>query len=109
MGKPEDNLVKRIVDRVRKQYPSAYILKTHGGGMQRGGIPDLFIVIRGVFFALEVKRQQPGESEASARSRATLLQLAEIEKIRTAGGISSVVISVEEALEEISKGLDLSP
>src|SRR3546814_16592554 len=40
MGQPETALVEKIKTAVKKRYPSAMIVKIHGGPYQAAGLPD---------------------------------------------------------------------
>lgn len=73
----------------------AFVVKLHGGAMQRAGLPDLLVVYAGRTLWLEVK--QPG-------GRPTPLQAATIDAIRAAGGAAYVVTSVAEALRIVDAG-----
>lgn len=107
MGKPtnENGLVLQIVKAIKTKYPEAWVFKVHGGPMQVAGIPDLLILVNGLLIGAEAKFQRPGESEAHARGRATPIQRNQIEKIRRAGGVADVVLSVEETLELIERAI----
>lgn len=94
----ESQLVKKIVLEVQKRYPDAWILKVHGGGYQRAGVPDVLLCVAGRFVAVEVKHRKPGESEEAMQRRVTARQRKEIEDIHRAGGVASVVSSVDEVL-----------
>jgi hypothetical protein len=101
----ETALVDDIWKKVHKKYPLAWIFKVHGGPMQMQGVPDLIIIVDGLFIGAEVKHQKPGESEAHARDRATPGQRIQIYKILQAGGIAGVVLTPEETLQLIEDGL----
>jgi hypothetical protein len=105
MGGPtnETGLVGSIVRAIHQQYPEVWGFKVHGGPMQVVGVPDLIFSVRGLFVAMEVKFQRPGESATHARERATPGQRAQIQKINDSGGIAAVVISKEEALDLIRR------
>lgn len=99
--KNETALVEKIRKAIAKEYPESWVMKVHGGRFQMTGVPDLLVVAAGQMFGFEVKHQKPGESEAHARGRATAGQLDQIERIRTAGGFATVILSPEEALEHM--------
>lgn len=103
---PETKLVARIMGAIRARYPAAFVEKIHGGPYQRAGLPDLFVVVDGQAVGLEVKAQEPGESESAARGRATLRQKAALLDLREAGAGAGVVLSPEEALDVIADALD---
>lgn len=90
--KPETVLRKKIIDSIHKRWPEAYILHTHGNPFTHAGIPDLIIILKGKFFALEIK--MPGK-------KATQLQLHVGRRIQKAEGYWFVVKSVGEAIEVI--------
>lgn len=102
----ESGVVKQIVVAVKKKYPQSWIMKVHGGPMQVAGIPDLLILVDGLLIGAEVKHQKPRESDAHARGRATPIQLAQIEKIKAAGGTAGVVLSAEETLALIEQAIN---
>lgn len=99
---PETLLVRRIRTAILDTYPGAWVMKVHGGPTQTAGIPDLLVCVEGHLIGLEVKCQRPGESVEAARSRATRLQEAQLDKLRAAGAGAAVVLSVEEALHVIA-------
>ncbi len=68
------------------------VIKIHGNAYTQAGTPDLIGVLRGVSFAIEVKR--PGQS-------ATLLQTHELEQWGLQGWAVGVATSVQEALDII--------
>lgn len=76
----EKNFERRIVKALKQK--GAWILKTHGGAMQRGGIPDLLCCINGMFLGLELK---------ASNGRVSELQKHNICEIRKSGGLAFVV------------------
>lgn len=105
MATDETGLVKAIVRAVRKHYPTAWIFNVVGHPYQMTGVPDLLIVVDGLLIGAEVKHPRPGESDQHARERATPGQRVQIQRINRAGGMAGVVITVEEAMELIERGL----
>lgn len=97
----EAGLVDDIRDAVLREWPGSWVLKVHGGPYQRSGVPDLLFAVQGHMFGFEVKHQKVRETAEHARSRATVLQLKEIDDLRKAGCTAAVVISVDEVLHEI--------
>lgn len=59
-----------------------WVLKTWSNGIQREGVPDLLVCCNGYFIGIELKNET-GHPSA--------LQLWNIEKIRSAGGIAMVL------------------
>lgn len=90
----ESEIVKGIVRWIRgERYPFVY--KTHGGGWQRSGLPDITMIARGGrFVGLEVKRPGVG--------RLTAIQAHTLNEINRAGGYGAVVTSVEEARKAVA-------
>lgn len=88
---PETQLEAPITKKIMKTLKAmgAFCYKTHGAADSQRGLPDIVVCYRGRFMGLEVKR--------SGR-RATPLQAHTLEQIKLAGGVASVVYSVEEAL-----------
>jgi Holliday junction resolvase len=77
----------------------AYVCHPHGSAINAKGTPDLLVCYKGRFLGLEVKR--PGKN-------ATELQAHTLGEITEAGGVSSVITSVEEA-EAILDRVDSEP
>lgn len=99
----EAQLQNKIWKRIIADHPSAWIFHPVGGPYQTPGIPDLLVVIKGYFIALELKHPKPGESIDHARSRATSQQRMQIRRINAAGGYACVVCSVDEAVRAIER------
>lgn len=77
----------------------AYVVKVISGN--RRGIPDLLVCYKGQFLGFEVKTP-------TTKNKASPLQLKNIEMIRKANGIASVVWEVEQ-VEEIIERIDNDP
>lgn len=105
MAKPEDRLQARIVKAVMKEYPGSWAFHPVGNPYQLSGVPDLLMCVRGLLVGAEIKCRRPGESEAAARERSTTGQRLQIKLINQAGGIAGVVLSVEDTLDLIERGL----
>lgn len=82
----EKTIVEAIVKMIRA-LPGAHARKTHGG-MYSSGEPDVDAVVRGRAVKLEVKA--PG-------GKATPLQMATLAKWASAGALTGVVESVDDA------------
>lgn len=95
---PESVLVHAIRKTIEAAYPKAFVMKNHGSMYMATGIPDLFVFHEGRAFALEVKRQRPGESLMAARGRCSAMQRFTIAKFRRAGIPADCVLSPAEAL-----------
>jgi hypothetical protein len=85
----ERELTKQIVDLLHTL--GAYVLKVHGHGMQRRGVPDLACVFGGRAVWIEVK-------SPNARRGLTIYQEAEIAAIQKAGGLAFEARSLEDVL-----------
>lgn len=96
--KNENAVVAAIGKAIKDHYPSAYILKIHGGQYQESGIPDLLVCVDGLEVGIEVKHWKPGESYNHALDRTTLKQRIHIRRIIEAGGMAGVAMDVEPAL-----------
>lgn len=85
MATPEGKLTKRVVDYL-DTLQNVWYLKIHGGPIQRQGVPDLMVVIRGVpwFPELKVDGNDP-----------SALQVHTMKKIEAAGGMCHVVRSLD--------------
>jgi hypothetical protein len=94
----ENAVVAAIGKAIKKNYPTAYILKIHGGQYQESGIPDLLVCVDGLEVGIEVKHQKPGESREHALDRTTIKQRSHIQRIINAGGMAGVALDVDPAL-----------
>lgn len=101
----EHDLVRQMVKYLRDEWPDIWTFKVVGSPYQRGGMPDLLVMVDGVVVGLEVKRRQPGERRRTARRRATQLQRAELRKISAAGGYGAVVLTPDEAIQTVRRAL----
>ena len=77
-----------------------YCRKIWGGGMQKAGLPDLFICCNGFFLAIEVK---------SDKGRPSELQLYELDQIKKSGGTGLVLYpkdfdSFKELIRQMKEG-----
>jgi len=88
----ESVLVKKIMDAIRSH--GWQCMKTHGGRFSSGQ-PDIIGCAAGRFFALEVK--VPGRE-----GTLTKLQAASLASWKSAGGVSEVVTSVDQAITFIT-------
>ena len=103
---PESVLVNKIRKAILTAYPDeSWVFKVVGSPQQQAGIPDLLVCVRGHLLGLEVKARRAGESEESARGRATPLQLAQLDRLRAAGATAAVVLTAGEALDLIAATL----
>ena len=74
---------KKIIDFLKKTYPTAFVWKEAAGPYSRQGIPDVSAIIDGRYYGFEVKRPYYGVLSKIQRQT--------IEKIRVAGGVAEVV------------------
>ncbi len=97
----EKSLVNSIVQQLR--YRGIYVVKIHGGTMQRAGLPDLWAVIEGLLFCFEVKLPKD-EGGGSPTPR----QQHEIDKLRSAGAVAKVVRSFSDVQRAVAqKGINI--
>jgi len=89
----ERQLKTKVIQFIKKEYPSAWIYKT--ADRWTSGIPDLVLCIKGLFHAIELK---VGKNEP------TKLQRYVLNKIRTASGRAGVCRSVEEVKNFLKGG-----
>ncbi len=92
-----ENAVVHSITRLLKEY-GAWFIKTTGVSLV--GCPDLLVCYRGVFIALEVKREHNGEYGVTRK------QALEITRLERAGAIACVVASKAE-VKTILDGIDL--
>ena len=89
---PEGKITDAIRKALKKMAPDVWFFKIHGGPLQKAGVPDFLVVVRGVAVFLEVK--QP-------KGKISRLQRYVKGQIRKAGGVAEVVYSDIEAQEVI--------
>lgn len=86
----ERDLQRDCLDAIRGR-TDIWSLNVHGNPVQKGGVPDILLCVRGRFVGAELKL--PGESYGlTGRQRVTM------RLIEKAGGITATVHSVEEFL-----------
>jgi hypothetical protein len=112
--KPESRLQRRIRGALEAAFLGSYWWKVHGGPFTPAGIPDLAGVVpmsvmteaddfcashpRTIGHSVFLEVKMPGEC-------ASRVQLARMNRLRSAGAIVGVVTSVDEALDVVRKGL----
>lgn len=74
----------------------AYVLKQHGSGFTKPGIPDLIVCLNGCFVAIEVKKQNGVVSDQ---------QKVHIRNINKCGGIAMVARG-DNALDDVLNKLE---
>lgn len=85
----------KIITFLRKTYPDAFVWKEAAGPYSRAGIPDISMVLKGKFYAFEVKRPFVGVvSEIQAKT---------IEKLKKAGAVAGVVTFIEDVKKLIGE------
>lgn len=82
----ESQIQKRILDYL-KRLPDCWVVKVIS--CNKNGTPDILACVRGRFVALEVKTDT---------GRTSAIQDFQLEQIASAGGISAVVRSLDEAV-----------
>lgn len=85
---PEGKVKRWVKERLKRDYPGAWIYWAPGGMFGRAGTPDCLFVWRGVFVGLEVKAEG---------GRASALQLRSLQQISEAGGIAAVCYGRDSA------------
>jgi hypothetical protein len=107
MGKPgpETKLVKQMRDAGQKKYGIRLVtIKYHGSAYSEAGVSDLLCVLDGVFVACEVKAPESygGNVDRALLDGPTLKQKAFLGRVIAAGGIGTVVATVEQFLETLA-------
>lgn len=100
---PESRLVGKMKRAISSRWPDAFVVKLHGNPYQPAGLPDLLVVLHGRAVGIEVKAPGIGESEEHARERVTLRQRDVLDRMSRAGAVSGVALSVDEAVEIVSR------
>jgi hypothetical protein len=91
---PETKLYQACRKAILTQYPTDKIVKIHGGPYQEAGLPDL-LILHGPF-AVWAELKMPGK-------KPHILQWAQIQSIRRAGGIAFVAYSPEQILAVLAR------
>lgn len=102
---PETKLVKKMREAGAQKYgPRLVTVKYHGSPYSEAGVSDLLCVLDGVFVACEVKAPESygGSVERAVLEGTTLKQDAFLDRVIRAGGIATVVASVEQFLETLA-------
>lgn len=93
---PKENYYQTAIkEAITKRFPGAFVAKIAQGPYSYGGIPDLMVIYKGLYFGFEVKRPLLGE--------VSRIQLQTIAKIQKAGGTAAVVRWPEEAIAIIEQ------
>lgn len=95
--KPESRLQRKIQQVLKDE--GGFFFKIHGGPFQAAGLPDLFGIIAGLTYAIEVKC--PGK-------KPTVIQINTLSQLRKAGAIVMIAESVEEVMDVIRQVRTLS-
>lgn len=85
---PEKKVKDKVTKTLREEGVYYFLPATHGFG--RSGVPDIVCCVNGMFLGIECK---------AGKGKPTLLQLRELEAIRTAGG--ETVVIYEENIDMV--------
>jgi hypothetical protein len=96
---PESRLQDKIRKGLAKEFAGSFWFKSHGGPMQRKGIPDLIGTVNGLFIGIEVK--VPGKEDT-----VTKIQQATLDDITWSGGLAFMSTNLEHCILEIKRHLD---
>lgn len=95
---PTEKVIQRkIVRAIEREYrKEVMVVKIHGGGYQRAGIPDLYVAVKGVSIWIEVKRRG---------ADTTKLQQRFLKKLINQGVLCGTACDVKTALNLIKDAL----
>lgn len=82
----------QVVTLLKKQLPVSYVY--HPSDRWNSGVPDLLVLYRGTFAAIELK---------VGKNTATKIQLTTLQRIGEAGGITAVCRTMDEVRAVIQK------
>jgi len=88
----ETQFKTKTVNMLKKELPGAYIL--HPSEQSVSGVPDLFILYKGIFAAIELK---------VGRNKPSAIQLVTLERLGQAGAITGVCWTKEEVIRIVEK------
>lgn len=94
----ETSIVNATVKKVKELYPEAVVVKIHGGGYQRAGLPDLYIAVDGISLWVEMKRA--GSDTTATQKRFLQALLYNGVDCGTAESPQRVLTMIEEVLKE---------
>lgn len=95
---PTESLITTgAIKLITKEFPTAFVMKVHGGGYQRAGIPDLYILHQGRSIWIEMKR--PGADT-------TALQRKKLKELEAAGAFCGTAESPERAVQIVKDVLN---
>ena len=92
----EANLVRKILQKLKTEYPMGVWYKIHTGPFQERGVPDIIGCLRGRFVAFEVKT-------SDNKDGVTNYQKLQLDRISSADGKCTVVTSVKEVMNFLGK------
>ena len=81
---------RKVMEGIKKAYPSAFVRKISVEVYNMAGIPDVMAIVEGHYFGFEIKRPLLGVLSP--------IQKKTIEEICRAGGVATVVSYPEEAV-----------
>lgn len=90
---------RKVMEGIKKAYPSAFVRKISVEVYNMAGIPDVMAIVEGHYFGFEIKRPLLGVLSP--------IQKKTIEEICRAGGVATVVSYPEEAVAIIEEKLKL--
>lgn len=94
----ENDILRSALNAAREKYTDIFLLKIHGSGYQRAGIPDVYVALKGISIWVEFKR--PG-GDTTALQHRTLNQLASLDVYcGTAESTETFLQLIEDALNE---------
>lgn len=95
--KPESRLQRRI--RKLLEDEGGFVFKIHGGPFQKAGLPDLFMILEGQTYGIEIKC--PGNTPSN-------IQLVVLTEMRKAGAVVMVSDDPSEVLDVVRKARSLT-
>lgn len=87
----EKAIVQEVIAELKRR--GFWVLKVHGGPMQKAGIPDVLAALDGQLWAFEVKARRDGVVSRLQRKR--------MDELEKAGAYAFVVCSVAELIYAI--------
>lgn len=94
---PEAKITQKIIKRLKENFPGVIVVKLHGGGYQKAGLPDIVVMYQGITLWIEIK---------NPKSDTTKLQQKFLLRIIEQRGHAGIARSPDEAEEMLTMLLE---
>lgn len=95
----ESRFQKKLINDIKKRYPEAVVLKMSQNGTGQQGFPDLLILFRRTWAALEVKRSKTAHKQPNQERRVDKLNHMSFARFIYPENMTEVLNELERAFE----------